>query len=177
VCRLAVKTRRTAHHALLALEPHGGSSSAALTMRHTKASLPLSIPTISRGTSSVPRAFCPVTACWIPRRCQRRTPGSGTGDTTPGWITASCCVQQENSRPRVAITLALTCCRKRSWRQSGAVLGSAGYAVSRPCNRKELGPIRCYPYVDGSGRSRPIAPWCLVPVGEVGPGRPRRHHW
>jgi hypothetical protein len=70
VRRLAVKTHRPAHHAILALEPKGGSRSARVTMRNTKALVTLSIPIISRGTSSVPLTFRTVTECLRPHRCQ-----------------------------------------------------------------------------------------------------------
>ena len=66
---LPIKTRRPAHHALLALEPNGGSSSALVTMRHTKALVTLSIPIISRGTSGVPLTVRTFTECLGPRRC------------------------------------------------------------------------------------------------------------
>ena len=43
--RLAVKTHRPAPHAILALGPYGGFSSARVTMRNTEASVTLSLPT------------------------------------------------------------------------------------------------------------------------------------
>src|SRR5712691_2646564 len=48
VRRLAVKTHRPALRAILALGPYGGSRPARVTMRNTEASVPLSLPTISR---------------------------------------------------------------------------------------------------------------------------------
>jgi hypothetical protein len=48
VRRFAVKTHRPALRAILALGPYGGSSPALVTMRNTKASVTLSVPTISR---------------------------------------------------------------------------------------------------------------------------------
>ena len=48
VRQLAVQTHRPALRAVLALGPNGGSSPARVTMRNIKASVPLSLPTISR---------------------------------------------------------------------------------------------------------------------------------
>ena len=84
VRQCAVKTHRPALHAVLALGPNGGSSPARVTMRNTEASVALSVPTISRRSHHVPLTVLRFTACLIPRRCQRRTHGSGTGGTTPG---------------------------------------------------------------------------------------------
>jgi hypothetical protein len=84
VRRLAVKTYRPALRAILALGPYGGSSPARVTMRNTEASVPLSLPTISRPSDRVPLTAHRFTECLEPRRYQRRPPGSGTDGTTSG---------------------------------------------------------------------------------------------
>ena len=84
VCRFAVKTRRPACPvAILALGPKGGSSPAALTIRNAKALLTLAVPIILQGSFGMPLTAAAFTECLRPRRCQRRPPGSKTGDTTP----------------------------------------------------------------------------------------------
>jgi len=69
--------------AILALGPNGGSSPAAFTIRNTKTSLTLSIPTVPQGADSVPLTAASLTESLRPRRCQQRPLGSETGDTTP----------------------------------------------------------------------------------------------
>ena len=69
--------------AILALGPKGGSSPAVVTIRNAKTSLTLSIPIISQGTDRCATHRCVFTECLEPCRCQQRTLGSGTGDTTP----------------------------------------------------------------------------------------------
>jgi hypothetical protein len=54
VRRCAVQPYRPALRAILALGPYGGSSPARVTMCNTKASVPLSVPTISRQCDRVP---------------------------------------------------------------------------------------------------------------------------
>ena len=48
--------------------------------------------------------------------------------------------------------------------------------LRRRATGRNWGPMSAILSSDGSGRSRPIAPWCLVPGCEGGPGSPRRHH-
>ena len=55
------------------------------TIRNTKTSLTLSIPTIPQGTDGVPLTAASLTESLRPRRCQQRPLGSETGDTTP-WL-------------------------------------------------------------------------------------------
>ena len=59
--------------------------------RHTEASVAFSVPTMSRRSPHVPRTVWRFPAYVIPRHCQRRPHGSGTGGTTPGSSTAPLC--------------------------------------------------------------------------------------
>ena len=59
----------------------------------------------------------------------------------------------------------------------GEFLGRRGTRLRRRATGRNLEPIGALFWANGRGRSRPRALWCRVPVGEGGPGSPRRHPW